>query len=630
MSTTSISKFSKKKVIFTKTSSGKPRPAVILPDGSERNELGSGVITTLLGIGGMANVYEIWNSQLEVSRAVKLLHPSYNEEIIQRFQTEIKISAHLHHANIVEIHGVGEWHGLPYIEMEFIDGFTVDTMLEERGALPLPVCTAIGILIGRALRYAHSVEYHIYGNTHHGVIHRDLKPGNVMVSKQGHVKLMDFGIARPTDASIHTTDGSILGTMQYLSPEQLEGKNVDIRTDIYSLGAILYEMVTGVKAFPESNVSKLMVTKLHNDFIPLEHYVIKIPQRLRRLVRKCLHHDKAKRIQDTNTFLYELEKIHRSLTSSPPGVVMRDYMTEVQPVEKNVILTRPKSYFMPVAGGIGIAAAALLFAMIIPWKRIGMGIEYIFSDTEQQAESSQPPVPSKREHTDTNGEIASVPEEKPGSKPVSMRPKAGVAASRKRQPSTNVAPAPEPEKMSLIDSLAIRYGTSDVLEIFYNEIEAGHYTIALNVFNTLSVSDAAKDGALLGKLHALSTVGTSEELGRFLRTHVVDDGEYYLVKAKYLFDKREYDRCLSLLEKSVSFPVLMADKDEVRKEATYYEALCLSKQFDKNPTEEAKGKAEDRWYEVKLLFKKQPDHPYYRKADEERQRMKKVLMEKSG
>lgn len=247
--------------------------------------MGSGVITGILGVGGMANVYEIWNAQLEVGRAVKLLHPNYTEDTRQRFQTEIKITAKLHHPNIIEIHAVGQWNSLPFIEMERIDGETLEKILADRGALPLEVCTSVALLIGSALQYAHNQEYVIYGHQYHGVIHRDLKPSNIMVPANGVVKLMDFGIARPTDASIHTTDGAILGTMQYLSPEQLEGKEADIRTDIYALGTVLYEMVTGVKAFPEHNVSKLMLSKIKNDYKSIDQYMLKIPPRLRRVIR---------------------------------------------------------------------------------------------------------------------------------------------------------------------------------------------------------------------------------------------------------------------------------------------------------------------------------------------------------
>jgi len=327
------------KPVLEHSSFKRVRNRIILPDGSQNEPLGSGIITGVLGVGGMANVYEIWNSKLELSRAVKLLHPNCTEETIQRFDTEIKITAKLHHPNIVEIHAVGCWNDLPYIEMERIDGETIEILISERGAFPPEVCTAIGVMIGRALRYAHNQEYVIYGKTYFGVIHRDLKPSNIMISNRGILKLMDFGIARPTDTSIHTTDGSILGTMQYLSPEQLEGKEPDVRTDIYSLGAVLYEMITGQKAFPEKNAAQLMLSRLKNDFKPLACYDLKIPSRLRNLIHKCMAKDRDKRVQDATSFLSEITLIHKNLTSLSPEQVLKQFIG-VRNTTKVVLPTR--------------------------------------------------------------------------------------------------------------------------------------------------------------------------------------------------------------------------------------------------------------------------------------------------
>ena len=188
----------------------------MLPSGKEPIPLGSGIIVGLLGTGGMARVYKIWNEKLEVPRAVKILIPTQQKDLKNRFETEVKITAKLHHPNIVEIYSVGEWNGLPFLEMELIEGDSIETIIARYGKLPFSVCCAIAIFVARALVYAHGQEFLLYGKNYHGVIHRDLKPANVMISKNGEVKLMDFGIARPTEASLHTVEGNIVGTMQYL------------------------------------------------------------------------------------------------------------------------------------------------------------------------------------------------------------------------------------------------------------------------------------------------------------------------------------------------------------------------------------------------------------------------------
>ena len=172
--------------------------------------------------------------------------------------------------------------------MEFIDGESLESFISKRGKLPDYVCSAIAIQIARALVYAHGQEFLIYGKNYHGVIHRDLKPANIMISTKGEVRLMDFGIARPTEASLHTQEGNIVGTMQYLSPEQLDGIDIDGRTDIYSFGAILYEMLTGTKTFPQDTITNLMKRKVMNDYRKFSEFDFSVSTALAKIAQKCL------------------------------------------------------------------------------------------------------------------------------------------------------------------------------------------------------------------------------------------------------------------------------------------------------------------------------------------------------
>jgi serine/threonine-protein kinase len=309
---------------------------VSLPDGKKPIKLGSGVISSLISAGGMAIVYEIWNPELEVKRAVKLLKPDHTLESEDRFRTEMKITAKLHHPNIVEIYTVGTWNDLPYIEMELIDGVTLEKLIDESGGLPPEVCTSIGIMVGRALNYAHNQLYILYGKRFQGVIHRDLKPGNIMVAKDGVAKLMDFGIAKPLTASIHTLDGTVMGTMQYLAPEQLDLKEVDVRADLYSLGTVLYETLTGSRAFPEEKLGKLVTDKLNNNYVPITNVSAKIPSALSSLVQHCIRYDKEKRVQNSLDFLRTICRIHKTLTLKAPEQVLEQFL-ENRGKEKRVL-----------------------------------------------------------------------------------------------------------------------------------------------------------------------------------------------------------------------------------------------------------------------------------------------------
>src|SRR6516164_2809699 len=216
------------------------------------SKLGPYEIVSPLGAGGMGEVYRARDTRLERTVAIKILTAQVSKDPIrkQRFEREAKTISGLNHPRICVLYDVGHSDGIDYLVMEYIEGETVAQRLE-RGALPLEWVLKYGVQIADALDKAHRS----------GVVHRDLKPGNVMLTSTG-AKLLDFGLAKPTvatglatltaDAPVHspvTQEGTIVGTFQYMSPEQVEGKEVDARSDIFSFGTLLYEMVTGRRAF---------------------------------------------------------------------------------------------------------------------------------------------------------------------------------------------------------------------------------------------------------------------------------------------------------------------------------------------------------------------------------------------
>ncbi|MDO5577177.1 MAG: serine/threonine-protein kinase, partial [Fibrobacter sp.] len=189
------------------------------------DKIGPNKVILQIGEGGSAKVYKVWHEGLEVVRAVKVLKQYTNREAKERFLTEAKILADIHHPNIIEIHNIGLIDQLfPFIEMEYVDGISIKSLLKQKGKLPLEVALSIAYFICQALHYAHNKDYTLYGKVYDGLIHRDIKPDNIFFSKNGIIKLMDFGIARPQEASLHTVGAKIMGTMVYLSPEQLNGK----------------------------------------------------------------------------------------------------------------------------------------------------------------------------------------------------------------------------------------------------------------------------------------------------------------------------------------------------------------------------------------------------------------------
>src|SRR5919197_497323 len=193
-----------------------------------------------LGSGGMANVYLAEDQELGRRVAIKILNDRHanDDQFVERFRREAKNAAGLSHPNIVSIYDRGEAEGTYYIAMEFLDGRSLKELIVSRGPAPISVAIDYTRQILGALRFAHR----------HGIVHRDIKPHNVLVDPEGRLKVTDFGIARAGESQM-TEDGSIVGTAQYLSPEQARGAPVDQTSDLYSVGVVLYELLTGVVPF---------------------------------------------------------------------------------------------------------------------------------------------------------------------------------------------------------------------------------------------------------------------------------------------------------------------------------------------------------------------------------------------
>jgi Tol biopolymer transport system component len=278
--------------------------------------LGPYEILVPIGAGGMGEVYRARDTRLERTVAVKVLSQrlSSSAEVRQRFEREAKTISQLSHPHICTLYDVGREGETEYLVMELLEGETLSDRLA-RGALPLEQTLRSGVEIADALDKAHR----------QGIVHRDLKPGNVMLTKSG-VKLLDFGLAKgmapaptagsftalPTQQQELTQEGTILGTFQYMAPEQLEGKDADARTDVFAFGATLYEMATGKKAFTGASRASLVTAIMSAEPPPISSVQPMSPPALDRVVKKCLAKDPEDRWQNAADLGGELEWIRES------------------------------------------------------------------------------------------------------------------------------------------------------------------------------------------------------------------------------------------------------------------------------------------------------------------------------
>ncbi len=641
--------------------------SVMLPDGQKPVKLGSGVISSLISAGGAAIVYEVWNAELEVKRAVKLLKPDHSLETEERFRTEMKITAKLHHPNIVEIYTVGTWNNLPYIEMELIDGITLEKLIEESGGLPPEVCTSIGIMVGRALNYAHSQSYVLSGKRYVGVIHRDLKPGNIMVAKDGIAKLMDFGIAKPLTATSRTLEGMVMGTMQYLAPEQLDGKEIDVRSDIYSLGTVLYEMVTGVRAFPEQKLGKLVTDKLSNNYAPLSEFSSPVPASLVGLIHHCIRTEKEKRIQNSLEFLRAICKIHKTLTLKAPEQVLEQFLAN-RTRGKRAVSVRKKRVPTPVlvCTAVVLACAALgTFAVLYLGNAASQskegagrllaklhpdeGIEAALGPGEMARIDSILALQRSMQHDasgaqqrlldslaedslfDIHDRAATVTAEVPLRKArrVETRmPPAGAQkpAARVPVPAPETAQAVSPQE--LVERLKQQLHTSDLMAIFSSEIEAGNFVNGLMLYGMLAPAQAHSKKALLYRLRALRATGDRDGAKSLLFGNDIKDGEFYLEKARFYYIAKDYRSASQFVQHAAVSPAQFMDSRTFRETLLYSKALCASAFYDAAQTPATRKEALEAWYDVKSLFKMSPEHKYFVKADAELRRISSGLLTK--
>jgi len=261
-----------------------------------------------LGRGGMGRVYKVFDKRIKEEVALKLLRADIADDpqVVERFSNELKFARKIIHKNVGRMYDLGEAEGVFYITMEFVSGEDLKAFIKRAGQLSIGKTVAIVEQVCEGLVEAHKL----------GVVHRDLKPQNIMIDKSGNAHILDFGIARSLSAEGITDAGVVIGTPEYMSPEQVGGEDVDQRSDLYSLGIILYEMVIGREPFHAD--SAFAVGMKHKSEEPQAPQMInpQIPDSLNRMILRCLEKDKERRFQSAEEILSELKVIKESITTT--------------------------------------------------------------------------------------------------------------------------------------------------------------------------------------------------------------------------------------------------------------------------------------------------------------------------
>lgn len=333
-----------------------------------------------LGAGGMGEVFRATHLKIGRVAAIKILtEATSGGEFVERFFNEARIQASLQHPNIATLYDFLEYQGKPCIVMEYVDGVTIADHLKHHGALPLVEAVRVFKAVAGAIGYIHQ----------HGVIHRDIKSNNVKISARGEVKLLDFGIAKNHTSRNLTLTGGVIGTPNYLSPEQLRGLIADARTDIWALGVLFYEMVTGQLPFEATTLGELCDKIGSVKYQRAEQINPSVPREVENIIARCLRKNPAERYQSAGELAQHVERLDLAAAPRTP------------PAPRRAANRAPQEFAVPVGGDstawlkknwkLGVAMAAL--CAVVTLFAAGAGLLWYFNSGGTAVESGQAEKP---------------------------------------------------------------------------------------------------------------------------------------------------------------------------------------------------------------------------------------------
>ena len=340
-----------------------------------------------LGKGGMGKVYKVYDQKIQEVVALKLIKPEigFNEKAVERFKNELKFARKISHRHVCRLYDLGEFGMTHFITMEFVEGEDLKNFIRRAGTITTPKAISIAKQVCEGLIEAHRL----------GVIHRDLKPQNIMIDREGNVRVMDFGLARFLEADGVTGSGVMLGTPEYMSPEQVDLKEVDARSDIYSLGVIMHEMVTGRAPF--EGQTPISIAIKHKSELPRDSREINplVPESFSRLILKCLAKDRQKRYQSADELFQDLTRIEEDLPSSLKEISRQDSRGSREITVKFQV----RKLFVP-ALILLVGAAVLIFILT---KKSGEPAAKRITDSRSSLRTGRPqppPVPAQENAKD--------------------------------------------------------------------------------------------------------------------------------------------------------------------------------------------------------------------------------------
>jgi serine/threonine protein kinase len=553
--------------------------------------------------------------------------PGHPDDFKKRFETEAKLTAKLKHPNIIEIYAVGSSHDLPFIEMEYIEGESLDRFILLHGRLPSEVCCAVVLLIAEALKFAHSQEFSLYGKKYTGIIHRDLKPANIMISVGGVLKLMDFGVARPVEAGLHTMDGNIVGTLQYLAPEQLDNTAIDGRADIYSLGAILYELLCGSKVFPQESITTLLKTRTANQYRRLTEFDFPVEPTLGAICATCLNANRELRYANATELCEALRDWHNEHMSDTPENVLKQYIQDPEAFHAYANSSRntSKTIKIPVSSihdhlkfsGLAKAATLTFFLMIS-----GIGV-YIYIALKSSTMHQEPL---------SSASISGTLKDTVSSKEIISEKKQDTLATI---PANVIIPVKNASQNILPISKPIQTHTMPQMESVKKTVSNTGSTVSSTALSPNTKPPALKMLCLdlparspqrlqcfakqIAELLRNKKSAQAEQLLSLPEIMGISDGYLDVLRGQLAEFSNNTDVALQYYRNGITTPSIIKKPEQIRVEALYFSARLLESRYKITPTSDNRLAAENAWKAVLRMCSSANNGSHYCTEAQQRQ-----------
>ena len=540
-------------------------------------------LTAVLGVGAMSVVYKAFDIDMELERAIKVLRPESSPAIRLKFESEGKLTARLEHPNILKVYGAGIWQGaFPYIKMELIDGSSLRQVVQAYRNLPPTVALSIISILSSALHFAHKQSVTIWGKSKQGIVHRDIKPENVLISRDGAVKLADFGVAQIGDG----INESSLGTMEYMSPEQHADKAVEATSDIYSLGIMLYELICGVRPFTSSDNAVLALRKGDGKYEPVKSLVPTVPPQVSDIIERCLKPQPEKRYTVFESLQFACDVTLSELTSFSADKCVRTFLANPKEYNKTILESSPRRAQKRKKPSVTTAVIAVAIFLIGGGAIIGIRMS-----SRHAIESGQ--VPSEAHVSDVTQSSGVRNTVAPGSADILLPESSSTQSEKVVQ--NEISGNTDLKNRKLSDTEENRPAASRQTSNSSERVVQRGAAPSASVQNPVR-TEPDKDSAAIMKLDSLyrsEAIGQAYSFGNSLN---INDSRYYVIMGLLCEALEDYDKASSYFERAIAAPSLFGKR--FREEAFMERARFLSRRFNDIQTETAHRLMVSAWKEA--------------------------------